>query len=339
MMPRRASILLPLSACLLLGVSCAREQPPEHAAEQAPEQAAPPNEAALTSDQPETTLTMIDEPALEVLWLAGQGPTGPLYNGSEPDTDAAFDALAALGVLTIISVDGAKPDEDRAAARGMRYVHLPIGYDGVNEADRVQIAAAVRDLPGPIYIHCHHGKHRSPAAAAAALVSLGNITTNRANSMLEFAGTSEAYTGLWRDVAACTPLADDELDAIDTASLPAHAEPTGQVEAMVAIDRAFDNLKAIARAGWRVPADHPDLVPAAEAGRLADLFRVLIDHEETAGYPADFGEMLRSSTDHATVLEAVLKSALVEDHAETATASFTAIRNDCKSCHQAHRNK
>ncbi len=32
-------------------------------------------------------------------------------------------------------------------------------------------AKAVRDLPGKIYIHCHHGKHRSAAAAATACVT------------------------------------------------------------------------------------------------------------------------------------------------------------------------
>ena len=38
-----------------------------------------------------------------------------------------------------------------------------------------EIATAVQTLPGPIYIHCHHGKHRSPAASAAACVGAGLI--------------------------------------------------------------------------------------------------------------------------------------------------------------------
>ncbi len=278
---------------------------------------------------------MIDEPALEVLWLAGEGPTGPVYNGSAPDTDAAFDALAALGVLTIISVDGTPPDLERANAHGMRYVHLPIGYDGVDGESRLQIAAAVRDLPGPIYIHCHHGMHRSPASTAAALVTLGIITPEQGHDMLVFGGTSEKYPGLWRDVESCTVADPALLDAVDTGGLPDLAEVSGHVEAMVAIDQTFENLKAVAKAGWAVPPDHPDLVPAAEAGRLVDLFRALVDHEESASYPADFVEMTQTSIAHASRLE----QAFIDSDTEAADEGYSELRRDCNACHNAYRNE
>jgi len=99
-----------------------------------------------------------------------------VWSGSVPEGDAGFDALKSRGVRTILSVDGALPDLDRARARGMRYVHLPIGYDGFDDARKVELARAVRDLPRPIYIHCHHGKHRSAGASAAIAVSLGWLT-------------------------------------------------------------------------------------------------------------------------------------------------------------------
>ena len=54
-------------------------------------------------------------------------------SGSVPEGDAGFDTLAAMGVKTIISVDGAVPEVERATVRGMRYIHLPIGYNGVDE--------------------------------------------------------------------------------------------------------------------------------------------------------------------------------------------------------------
>ncbi|MBU6208995.1 MAG: hypothetical protein KGR22_03710, partial [Planctomycetes bacterium] len=47
-----------------------------------------------------------------------------VWSGSVPEGDAGFDSLTSLGVRTIISVDGALPDLERARARGMRYVHL-----------------------------------------------------------------------------------------------------------------------------------------------------------------------------------------------------------------------
>src|SRR6478736_2711442 len=39
---------------------------------------------------------------------------GDLYSGSSPTDDAAFQALAKLGVKTLISVDGAKPSVELA---------------------------------------------------------------------------------------------------------------------------------------------------------------------------------------------------------------------------------
>src|SRR4051812_12165364 len=54
-----------------------------------------------------------------------------LYSGSSPEGDGGFQSLQGLGVRTIITVDGARPEVERARKHGMRYVHLPIGYDGV----------------------------------------------------------------------------------------------------------------------------------------------------------------------------------------------------------------
>ena len=53
--------------------------------------------------------------------------------GAEPHEDVAFAELAELGVRTVVSVDGAKPQADAARHHGLRYVHIPIGYDGVSE--------------------------------------------------------------------------------------------------------------------------------------------------------------------------------------------------------------
>ena len=99
-----------------------------------------------------------------------------VISGGLPEGDAAFAELKELGIKTVISVDGAKPDVPLAEKYGLQYVHLPHSYDGVPEQRAKELAKAVRDLPGPIYIHCHHGKHRSPAASAVACVGAGMIT-------------------------------------------------------------------------------------------------------------------------------------------------------------------
>src|SRR4051812_11985448 len=54
-----------------------------------------------------------------------------VISGGLPEGDAAFEELKELGIKTLISVDGVKPDVAQAKKFGMRYVHLPHGYDGV----------------------------------------------------------------------------------------------------------------------------------------------------------------------------------------------------------------
>lgn len=73
-----------------------------------------------------------------------------VISGGLPEGDGAFAELKELGVKTIISVDGAKPDIAIAQKYGLRYVHLPHSYDGVPEDRGKELAKAVRDLPGTI---------------------------------------------------------------------------------------------------------------------------------------------------------------------------------------------
>src|SRR5690242_3938505 len=66
--------------------------------------------------------------------------TDRLYSGSSPDGDEGFRSLQQLGIKTILSVDGARPDVALAHKYGMRYVHLPIGYDGMPRDQALRIA-------------------------------------------------------------------------------------------------------------------------------------------------------------------------------------------------------
>ena len=72
-----------------------------------------------------------------------------VISGGLPENDAVFQELQSLGVKTIISVDGAKPDVKTAARYGLRYIHLPHGYDGMPNNRVKELAKAVRDLTGP----------------------------------------------------------------------------------------------------------------------------------------------------------------------------------------------
>jgi protein tyrosine/serine phosphatase len=82
--------------------------------------------------------------------------------------------------------------------------------------DRVkELAKAVRELEGPIYIHCHHGKHRSPAAASVACVAAGLVPKSQGVAILELAGTSPNYRGLYESARKVNPLDEALLEELD----------------------------------------------------------------------------------------------------------------------------
>ncbi len=258
-----------------------------------------------------------------------------LISGAVPEGDAGFDELAALGVKTVISVDGAAPDLERAKARGMRYVHIPITYAEVTPEQQLAIARAIRDLPGPVYIHCHHGKHRGPAAAAAAAVNLGLVSPAEAVAFMKTAGTADSYAGLYACVMEADAATKTELDAAPS-DFPEHQRAEGIVAAMVEIEQAFDHLGDIRFAGWTVPPDHPDLVPAAEAGRLTDNFRFAAEDERAQEMGEDHIRRLFEAVKVASALE---EGIIAGESAETLNAHYKLIDASCKGCHAEYRNK
>jgi protein tyrosine phosphatase (PTP) superfamily phosphohydrolase (DUF442 family) len=261
-------------------------------------------------------------------------------SGGLPEGDAAFKELAALGVKTIISVDGAKPDVDLAKQHGLRYVHLPHGYDGISPERSQELAKAVRDLPGPIYIHCHHGKHRSPTAAAVACVSAGLIDPSVAVPFLHAAGTSESYKGLYASANAAQHMQTTALDELKV-SFPEVSKLPPLAEAMVAVEHTHDHLKEIAAAGWKSPAKHPDLDPAHEALLLREHFTELLRTAAVQREPEGFQTLLRESQRDSQELENALRgSAAGKDAAppQSATTLFDRITANCKSCHTTYRD-
>ena len=270
------------------------------------------------------------------------------WSGGVPEGKAGFEQLRSMGVKTIISVDGAVPDLELAKSMGMRYVHLPIGYDGFDDARKAELVRAVRDLPKPIYLHCHHGKHRSAGAAAAVAVSLGWMTNEQAAARMKVSGTAAGYKGLWSCTAKAAPMAAAVIDAA-SASFPEVTRPESFVASMVAIDEAFDRLKLAEKAGWKAPADHPDLAPIADAGKLADLFRLVDEASLRKCSPEGADElkswMARSAT-AAAQLEAALERAgkTAPDGTEAAsqraaaTALMAGLAADCKACHAKYRD-
>jgi protein tyrosine phosphatase (PTP) superfamily phosphohydrolase (DUF442 family) len=255
--------------------------------------------------------------------------TGRIYSGSEPQGEEAFAELEKLGVKTVVSVDGARPQTELAARYGLRYVHIPIGYDGVPDEAGKSLARVMHEAEDPIYFHCHHGKHRGPAAAAVACVASGAADGEAALEILRRAGTSEGYAGLWRDVENFQPPADDEV----LPDLVSVAEVGSMATAMAQIDRAKDNLALAKEAKWSAVEDHPDIVAAQEAIILREGLHETGRHL-TADYDQAFANLLAESEAIAIDLEAAIKSG---QHA-AADQHFNKLITSCKSCHVKYRD-
>ena len=256
-----------------------------------------------------------------------------LLSGGAPDGDTGFKALADAGVKTIISVDGAKPDVDRAARFGLRYVHIPIGYDGVPREKSLEIARAIRDLPAKVYIHCHHGKHRSPAATASVMVCSQGWSTDRAVAYMKTAGTAPTYLGLYSDVQNATPAHSTDLDRTDNA-FPPVAKVPGFVDFMVVLDERFDALTKSREAGWAPPPGHPDIVPAHEALQLYELIHENARTSQSPHKESDFVAWMHHAESAAEELEKSVRTG----PPGKADAAFAALKQSCTDCHAKYRN-
>ncbi len=256
-----------------------------------------------------------------------------IYSGSCPHGEAGFKALAAQGIKTIVTVDGAKPEADLARKYGLRYVHIPVEYSGIAREDAIKIIRAVRDLPGPVFIHCHHGIHRGPAAAALVAIALANYDHTEADAALKQAGTGANYKGLWGDVDAFSVPTQAEIDAADN-TFPESAAPHALAAAMVHIDERFDNLKTVKANRFQAVADHPDIDPAHEALLLREAFTELLRGEDTAKRGADYTAKMRAALDAAQKLEDAVKAGKTDE----ANTAFDATKASCGSCHKLFRD-
>jgi len=258
-----------------------------------------------------------------------------IYSGSAPEGPAAFQSLKNLGVATIISVDGSKPDIESAHKAGLRYVHIPVGYDGIPREQSLKIAKALHTLPGQFYIHCHHGKHRGPAAAAIALMCTDTTcSVTKALDVMKAAGTDERYKGLFRSVEEFSRPRAEELAKIPDA-LPEAAKTDDLTQAMVSVDQRWDILKAVKAAGWKSPPDHPDVEPAHEALQVLEAFREIERMPDVAKRPEDFRQHLQETVAAADALEKALR----ENSGDAAKAeAFRLAGESCTRCHAKYRD-
>ena len=258
---------------------------------------------------------------------------GPgLWSGGEPHGDAAFKALAAAGVRTVVSVDGAKPDLEAARRHGLRYIHVPIGYDDVPAEAIASLASLTTTDHGGVFVHCHHGKHRGPTAAAILARASGGWDAAQAEAWQRRAGTSADYPGLYAAVR--------EFRMPDAATLRAAArklkpaiQPAGLVESMVIIDRQSEMLTDMKAAEWKPIPGAPDATPTQAARLLHEQFK------EGIRLGLGPGEaMFRQAMESAERTAAALVDSLNSGDRQAADAAWKQVKGGCTQCHQQWRN-
>ena len=259
--------------------------------------------------------------------------TPDLWSAGEPVGDEAYEELANIGIRTVISVDGVAPDKQRAAAHGIRVVHLPIGYEGISEQRSRELAHAIATMPRPIFVNCHHGKHRGPAALCVGAIGSGDISNEQAIEYMHIAKTSPKYKGLWAAAEQAQPMSESVLHD-DSIELPEQATIDDFVGAMAEIDRLFDFLQDCADNEFNAPKDHPDLAPISLAGQIHNLLRAMEDDRETREHGPEFFDMLIVSRDRASQLETQLE----HDDRQGAYESLKLLTDSCSDCHTKYRN-
>lgn len=264
-----------------------------------------------------------------------------LISGGQPTQANGFRSLADLGIKTIISVDGICPDLKSAKKFGMRYIHLPLGYRGISVEKARILGHVLLKLDGPIYIHCHHGKHRSPAATAVACVTAGLMSNNAAVTLLEVAGTSPNYRGLFGAVQDARPVVTSKLRQLDPV-LPEQANVGPVVEIMVQMDEDMTQLGSILN-GLDQQLPKNAISPLAEhATLLNDNINEMLRRPESSEVHAAFRASLITSHTASEKLQWLLErsshKALGPQQTKRASRLFDLISKQCHECHRKFRH-
>lgn len=295
-------------------------------------------------ESPRTLATSRHEPegkqqANEVLPTGLLRVTERIFVGGQP-TSVTFSTLAEQGVRTVLSVDGATPQLKLAAEHGIEYIHVPIGYDGLSDQEAAMLAKVARTVSTPLYVHCHHGRHRGPVAAAIVGMAAKELDHAQAVQVLEEAGTGDQYAGLWQAVRSYEPPpADAQLpDLVSQANVDTLAA------CMVSIDLTFERLSLCRDANWQTPTEHPDIELShellmlneafRESVRFAEKSRDQIAQQETQSAETSLLHGLKQSES----LSVELQHASEQRDWNALSDGLNRLKTSCQQCHEVHRN-
>ena len=248
-----------------------------------------------------------------------------IRTGNTPRVESDFETLQKLGIKTIVSVDGARPNADLANRYGLRYVHLPVGY-GQIPRNRIVEICQLSKTDKIIFVHCHLGKNRGPACAVAAAVALGELQREVAPRVLQNCGLDEHYAQLLDSALNAEPITDAEMSR-DTFHFSEYVEPPSLVRRMLEMERLLDELEKRASQ------------PPGDPTQFSSLSLLLLEEfKELKRLPeADaFSPELRSITQQIRELSSTIEQTS-DQPTERMADQLLSIRRSCQSCHQSHR--
>jgi hypothetical protein len=217
---------------------------------------------------------------------------------------------------------------------GLRYIHLPHGYDGIPNDTALKLVKAARTADGPLFVHCHHGKHRGPAAVGVICQAVANWSPQTAEAWMKKAGTALDYDGLYRSVREFRPPSPDEL-AKATADFPEIAEVSAMVDTMVEIEHRWDRIRKLAL------NSNDRATMTSEAVLLWEQFREAQRLPESTALGEAFqAEMTKSEQAAVRLREALashLKSGAIGAPVDLRSA-LDGVAQSCKHCHEVHRD-
>lgn len=269
------------------------------------------------------TFAQEHEPLPHFAWRSDLVATGGV-----PAGDAAFKKLKELGIETVVNVDGSQPDLSSAKRYGLRYIHLPVGYDVLSQHDLAAMRRLANEVPGKIYIHCHHGIHRGPAYAAVLLRMEGKLTPDAARQLLQDAGTGKDYPGLWYSAT------EQPLDNITPCAEPLRegSVVNSLAAVMVKADEVYDVMKQYIDGGMKPLADHPDFDMHSAAKTLGAVL------SGASAFPEyrdpKFAALLDKSIADALNIQQTVK----KKSDDALPRYFAELKASCVACHKKYRN-
>jgi protein tyrosine phosphatase (PTP) superfamily phosphohydrolase (DUF442 family) len=256
--------------------------------------------------------------------------TDGIYSGGEP-TLAGLEHLQVLGVKILVSVDGLTPDREAAEKLGMSYVHIPLGYDGIDSVQLQDFVTLMTQQSNKIFFHCHHGKHRGPAAVAACLLIAKKLSKEQAIQFMRGAGTAKEYAGLYRSIEE---LNTSNHQPQEFSQLLKKSRHKSMAQWMAELDRAWEIVQEQQKSA-EADIDPDQLKIMAEAFR--ESARVAGQDKDLYGDPAATEKLIRWLSECEKETREI-QGHVLNKAQQKARVLIKALAKNCVDCHTEYRN-